>query len=212
MENNLPKIKEEGIFTKIKNWFKSRFGIDKVEYDMPSNNITEQKDFKDDIIVQDKVDYEKLNQVLKLNGIVTSRDPKEYSLEETVNAQRELSNTIKELEQSNSDTVIEAVKRKISVLYDVSEEFTQQHPELIEVILEKVKKNGNLLMHVNQKLQDDYPNIAMEAIINNEMAKECLSKNLKNNPEFWNKLEETKQQREEEKLQNTIDSENRVIE
>lgn len=56
MNNNLPEIRREGIFTKIKNWFKNLFEKNNLEKDLIQESIEEIKNanFKDSIKVESK--------------------------------------------------------------------------------------------------------------------------------------------------------------
>lgn len=56
MNNNLPKVRREGILTKIKNWFKNLFRENNIEENLISESIEEIKNsnFKDSIKVESK--------------------------------------------------------------------------------------------------------------------------------------------------------------
>lgn len=56
MDNNLPQIRKEGIFLKVKNWFKKLFGKEKLVMKEIDDSVEEIKnvDFKDSIKVESK--------------------------------------------------------------------------------------------------------------------------------------------------------------
>jgi len=88
MNNNLPQIKKEGIFTRISNWLKKLFGHieiieSPVEENVEEKNINQRENFRDSIKVKNKDVILFLQKKLKENQISIS-DLTDEQLEEMI--------------------------------------------------------------------------------------------------------------------------------
>lgn len=106
MNNNLPEVRREGIFTKIKNWFKNLFRVKNIEENLIPESIEEIKNsnFKDSIKVESK---EKI--------LFLQRKIKEKQMEIADLAEEELDEMIKlyETQVEEKERILKQYKDKL---------------------------------------------------------------------------------------------------
>lgn len=112
MNNNLPEIKKEGIFTKIKNWFKKLFSKDEIIVEPIEEAIREINHNIDEI---NKEDFKKSLQIQSKDRILAlHRKLKEKQIE------------IADLTDEELDELIELYKKKIKEKKDKIRKYRNQ--------------------------------------------------------------------------------------